>query len=365
MFYTHWVFAGEEITGHAKSEQPESLNLSNPHSLFEQQAELIGDFRLQAIPSTMPIAYKTFRLKRKYTDLNVGKNSFREGFHSSHDLIYIEFYHLSEEQFNLLKKVYSDGKSRVTYSPIRKTYGIVDFLPPVAQALLRSEIGSLMGLPIPAQSTYRGNCWNVAYEVARNSDELVTWFGEASGESFVEFINHSNFFGIVDMDRSAKDFINKAQIKLSQFFAEKSMVSACSSDEGECTVDNRLLFEQLETELEKELGSPEVLSLKVETKPGDIYMLGQAHAAVVIDQGLYFEVNNFNAGPPTLTLWKDLVLGYPSRFFSKHYRKRGPLPRPELAFPFLDDGTKNSFNELKIAFDSKGFAYFAGEGLRQ
>lgn len=239
----------------------------------------------QEISFKLGFAQKNGIVHKAYKDI-VNPNAYTERLKG---VIRIEFPSLTKEQYDLLMAHYG-GQNLVPWQPNRaKPYQLVDFLPPKIQALVNRWLYPA-GEPEPRipqgwRNPYTGydvpvvsidmNCWTTAYEVLRD------W-----GKPFDQLIGRFAFIGgaeALETFSSPKHHSRKTSLPHAVIMGNDPVARNRDRQVGDLLI--------------------------IRTKASSMYSI--AHAAIWIDDDLYFEKTNSGSDEPMrLALWDDVVSSY-------------------------------------------------------
>lgn len=280
---------------------------------------------------------------------------------------------LSEAKFARLKDVFG-GQSQVPYRA-KPSYDLVDFLPPVMQALnfklfQEEDVGN---------ATIESNCWSTAYEIARGGSRFHI-FGATQGTLIWPLLSDPRFS--IEIPNDPRDSGVSAQL-------EEAFGRVVEYRKGRLAeYPNKLPAVQSYPELVSLLFPPELrqqiitgqdpdidFSRNDQLRFGDVLLVLQegtvelgdgnatlrerslAHAAVFVAPGLYFEktfLNDFTAY--RLVTFSDIQSEYGdllrsgTRYVHRRFHRSPPLPPPREAFA----GNVSVFADYDLLTDSEG-----------
>lgn len=242
------------------------------------------------------------------------------------EALQVTFGKINEDKYNALMGLYG-GAGYVPFEESRN-YEIIDFLPPLLQALEsnvflyhQEEVSKINegrtgafgtdNAPVDSMVTTSVNCWGTVYEIARFKS-----FDKAKALVPEEFM-------IFYTDRFQAEAVLKADT-----YSEK-IGKTVSLAAGASLVDADKKVSGVDT------GDVLIVTTEVKFDNGDIKKLIE-HAAVYIDAGLYFEKTNAGEREPyRLSLLQDVAGNYVSKRNTElEFRRfnREVLPHPVTVF---------------------------------
>ncbi len=311
------------------------------------------------------------------------KSDFKNANGFNYNLLKIVFTGLKENEFQLLKNLYSSGKSKTEWDSKKEAYELKDFLIPQMQALIGNRFES--------EGDVHSNCWGTAYEIARGAQSDFTFFYAEPNQVLKVFENSSYSFPL-PLSTKLQNSVAKQEMQFQKIkaFREKNIAKYIEAYEsGTTSLIKNLSFPKSakENTLHSKLSEFNI-SENANLRFGDMLIITQegdfqtfknekgietvskklaprtlVHAAIFVDQNLYFEKTAYNDDAPyRLVRWSEIYATYGNlakngtRYMHRRFDARRPLPHPETAF--ATKSMQFASKEQSLSFDSNGLAKF-------
>ena len=336
---------------------------------------LLTPYRFKSLQTPPSVKLKRLDHAKVAYEVRAYEYEFKGSTVIKQDSVFLEFSlgRLSKADFDKVKAAYPFAGNSLKHTPDR-SYFLRDFLPDGARALINKRFVEKIDLSSELLESEKdalvagleANCWATAYEFGRGkTGTWTTWTNPGEvGNSVFKFFS------------SKPDLVRRVQSDEETAFQEAWGLAVAEgkfdinppAPKDPDRIDNRDFFSTQILRLIQQGVLPRYPNptLNKALQPGDLLMVPLDHAAVYIDENIYFERSALgarNEGGFRFVTFDDLRAKYdgimlPGRFV--HYRIVGELPKPSDVFSYNDDarlnapGTTLMTTELVVEQDENG-----------